>query len=638
MRFSCYLVLFLCSTFSFSQDFQYSSLLINKELKDNANAVVRLDEMVVDILAQDNMIIKSKRVVTVFNKKGGKHVNAYAGYSNSTKVKFIKAVIYDALGNEIKKIKEKDFVDVSAVSGGTLYSDYRVKYIDYTPIGYPYTVVFEKEIQTKNTVTIPSWYFLDGYLVSVEKSIYTVNFPNEDLKPRIAKKNEEEYRVELDEKSNSKTYSLNNIKAIKFENHSPDFRYIFPRLQVAMTKFHYEGYNATLSNWNEMGKWMYRNLIKERLNLPESTKTTIRRMVKDAITDSEKARIVYNYVQENTRYISVQEGIGGIQPISAAEVDRVKYGDCKGLTNYTKALLDVVGVKSNYSRVYASRDKQIDVDEDFPSFLGQTNHVILNIPRENKEDIWLECTSQKIPFGFVGDFTDNRNVFVVDKDGGRIIKTSAYLEKQNLQKIEAKINLLLDGAIKASVLIETRGVQYDNRFYMEDLDRDKILEYYQDTWPNINNLVLEDYAFDNNKREVKFIEDININAKSYARPSGERMLFSPNALNKNSYVPKRYRSRKLPFQVQRGYLDVDSYIISIPEDYGIEALPEPIEIVSEFGEYKASVLEQEDGTLKYERLFLLKSGAYPKEKYGEYRNFRKKVSKNDKAQVVLIKK
>ena len=80
----------------------------------------------------------------------------------------------------------------------------------------------------------------------------------------------------------------------------------------------------------------------------------------------EKAKIVYRYVQDNTRYISVQVGIGGIQPIAAIEVDELKYGDCKGLTNYTQALLDIAGVESFYTIVQAGKEI-VDFDSDFAS-------------------------------------------------------------------------------------------------------------------------------------------------------------------------------------------------------------------------------------------------------------------------------
>jgi hypothetical protein len=51
-----------------------------------------------------------------------------------------------------------------------------------------------------------------------------------------------------------------------------------------------------------------------------------------------KAKLIYDYVQQKSRYVSIQVGIGGWKPMDASDVDRLGYGDCKGLTNYTKAL------------------------------------------------------------------------------------------------------------------------------------------------------------------------------------------------------------------------------------------------------------------------------------------------------------
>ena len=156
----------------------------------------------------------------------------------------------------------------------------------------------------------------------------------------------------------------------------------------------------------------------------------------------EKAKIVYAFMQNKTRYISVQVGIGGWEPIAANKVDAVGYGDCKGLTNYTKALLDAVGVTSYYTVVFA-QDRR-DIDKEFASLQG--NHVILNIPNKGK-DVWLECTSQTTPFGFLGDFTDDRNVLVITPEGGIIKRTPKYINKDNLQTINADITLKENGSV-----------------------------------------------------------------------------------------------------------------------------------------------------------------------------------------------
>src|SRR3546814_20146460 len=60
-------------------------------------------------------------------------------------------------------------------------------------------------------------------------------------------------------------------------------------------------------------------------------------LVSDADSDREKAARIYHYMQQKNRYVSIQVGIGGLQPMFAEEVDRLSYGDCKGLANYTRS-------------------------------------------------------------------------------------------------------------------------------------------------------------------------------------------------------------------------------------------------------------------------------------------------------------
>lgn len=117
----CALFFILFTAGSFAQKNDYSTLKISDSLKENANAVVRLDQMDIIIASQRSMNIKTQRVVSVLNEKGLKDIDAFSHYDKTTSIKNIEAIVYDAFGNEIKKIKRKDFKDQSAVSGSTLF-------------------------------------------------------------------------------------------------------------------------------------------------------------------------------------------------------------------------------------------------------------------------------------------------------------------------------------------------------------------------------------------------------------------------------------------------------------------------------------------------------------------------------------
>ena len=605
---------------------------IPAELIKNSNAVVRLNSKIYTIKDRRKMSISHNRIVTVLNEEGNYFIDAFLGYDKHVRIRKVEAIIYDEFGEVLKKIKKGDFVDQSAVDGGTLYSDSRVLYMSYMPITYPFTVHFKYELETPNTAFIPSWRPISGYYVSTEKDVFSIN-DMANLGVRFKTKRFEEYAIETRNKNaSSVTFTASNIKALKPEDLSPSLAKVTPQGMVATDIFHYNGVDGEAKNWLEFGDWMYHSLLKGRNEVSDSTKKEVLQLVEGIEDPIEKAKQIYKYVQNNTRYISVQVGIGGIQPIPALEVDRLKYGDCKGLVNYTQSLLDVVGVDSYYSIVQAGPEI-VDFESDFAT-LEQGNHIILGI-QNNKDLVWVDCTSQINPFGFIGDFTDNRNVLLVKDGESEIVKTTFYPDSLNTQISKANIKLYEDGSFSSNIEIKTNGIQYDSRFGIESLSNKDAIKYYKRYWKTVNNLEVETYKFNNDKSRVEFTEDLKLNANNYASINGQRFIFSPNVFNRSSFVPSRYRNRNLPLEIQRGYIDFDENKIHLPDGYSIEALPENVFIENEFGTYtlKYSV---DENSISYSRKLFIKTGKYDKSKYGLYRDFRKKISKLDNAIIVLI--
>ncbi len=630
------LILLLCVVqYSFAQKTEYASLLIPANLLKDANAIVRSNATTIDVFSTDEMTVKVDRVVTVLNKLGNSTVGAYVGYDNNSKITRLSAKIYNASGKEIKKISKSKFIDVSAVDGGTLYSDSRVKYLDYTPITYPYTVHLQYEYNTSSTGFLQNWSPIEGYFVSVEKNSYVVNLKKGKI--RVKELNFDGYEIEKNISDTKIYYSIKNISAVKSENYSPSLKDYKPKALVALNSFKTDGVEGYYTNWNEFGRWMYSSLLDGRGIVDEGTKIKILDLVKNINDPIEKAKVVYQFMQNKTRYISVQVGIGGIQPIPANEVDNVGYGDCKGLTNYTKALLDIVGVTSYYTHVEANSFEPVSFEKDFAS-LEQGNHVILNIPN-NGNDIWLECTSQITPFGFLGSFTDDRDVLVITPEGGVLKHTTSYKNEQNLQETKATIVLDAKGSLKAEVLIKSQGIQYGNRYELETLNlKDKKKHYTTNFWANNNNTTIDKVELMNDKDSVVFREKINTSIKDYNTLSSGKILFRVNVFNRNNNIPKRYRNRISPLKIRRGYKDVDEYAIILPDGYKIDgSLIEEKKIENKFGYYAVSLQKINATQIKYKRTLLIKEGTYPKEDYKAYRAFRRNVSKYDNLRIALAK-
>ncbi len=624
-------VLFLfISFYSFSQSKDvYNSLLIPAELKSKANAVVRFETKTVEIINIEEIKVTKKRITTVFNKYGNRHINAGEGYDDNSEIEKIEAYIFDASGEEIKKIKERDFTDASAVSQISIYEDNRVKYLKYIPIKYPYTVEYTSEVVYKNTAFFPDWRPIDGYYVSVQHSEYEIiNTAGVELK--VKKENFGNYNIQ---EISEHHFIADDINGIKYEAYTPELKTIIPRYKVALKTFSMIGVEGVNNNWSDFGKWMYDRLLTGTDDIPQERVDEVKNLTAGVDDKIERAKIIYKYMQDKTRYISIQVGIGGWKPMLANDVDKLGYADCKGLTNYTKALLEAVDVPSYYTLVYGGKNIR-NIDNEFSSTQG--NHAILCVPNDD-ENIFLECTSQTNPFGFTAGFTDDRDVLLVKPEGGEIVHTKVYGADDSLQQTNANISLDETGSFSADVSITTTGFQYSLHEGIEnDTDRDQQL-HYKEYWDNVNGLKIDNIAIENDKTNIIYKENVKLSSINYASKSGDRLIFQPNMFNKVTKIPPRYTERKLEFKIDRAFKDVDEFIIQIPEGLRVEAMTESKKIETKFGTYKFNIETLEGNKLKYTRTYILNKGNYEKEDYKAFRDFRKQIVKHDKTKVVLVK-
>lgn len=626
------LLFFLISGKVIAQD-SYDSFSIPSELLENANAVIRYSEQIVTVEHISELNVKKTRVITVLNKKGNRHVDAYLGYNPSLKIKKLNAIVYNSLGVEIKKFKKSDFNDESAISGGTMYSDSRVKFLKYTPRLYPYTIKITTEYSTLNTAFIRGWTPLNGYNLSIEYSKFT--FKSETIPFRVKMYNDNLLIHPTVNKTKSIVIGeLVNQKAIDFEYLAPVISDLVPNLSISLNQFNLFGKKGGGSNWKEFGKWQYDNLLAGRDELDDEVIAKINKLTKHLSSDLEKAKIIYKYVQDNTRYISVQLGIGGLQPQPASDVDRLKYGDCKGLSNYTKALLNSQNIDAFYAEVYAGSVKK-NVDNDFTSFQG--NHIILYLPQENKDPVWLECTSQTSPFGFLGDFTDDRDVLVMKPTGGEIMHTTRYIGKDNTQISNSKIQIDIDGSMQVNLNINSTGLQYDNLKWIDKLNTDDKKEYYLDKWTNLNGLEVKNVNLINSKFPIFLKEELSMSASKFAILINDKMLLPINPFNRSVNQLVVYKDRKLPFQIKRSFIDTDTNEFQVPTGYQLDYLPEDTLITSEFGTYSIQINKISESEFVYKRKFEMNEGVYINEKYVAYADFLKKIIKKDKIKFSIQK-
>jgi hypothetical protein len=615
-------IIFCCfiatSTLANAQQ-NYDASLIPKELLSYASSVVRNEEVTIEVKSLDNTVYHVIKAITILNKNGDEDARIVIYHDKNDVIKNVKGIVYNEFGKQIDKFSESKFDDVS-VGSGSLFDSERAEHYLPAVTEYPYTIAYEYEEKSKQTLNFDPWVPNGNIGIAVEKSAF--NFIcSPDFKIKFKESNLPAKAIISTNAQGLKTYSW------QVSNYASS-------VQVAPEKFEYYGLKGSYSNWAELGKWISDKLMVNRQELPFQTIEHVKEITKDITDPKLKAKKIYEYMQGKTHYISVQVGVGGYQPFLASDVDQQNYGDCKALVNYTQALLKAVNIESYYCIVKSGRKYNISLQNDFAS-MNQADHIILCVPFKN-DTTWADCTSQTIPFGYLGDFTDNRIVLALTPDGGKLLHTPKYAATDNVESRKAEFTINAAGELSGTMTTLFKGTDYEDR---DDLIKESKSEQYkmeQKKYP-INNMAIESLDFKQDKSfEPITTETIKLNARDYAAVDDGKFYFLLNPANRENYVPKQVRNRQNSVNITRGYTEIDEITYTIPAGYRLEKMPLNVTLNKSFGSFTASMVLKGD-KLIYKRKFQLIGGAYDKDVYQDVVDFYQSGVDADSYNVVLAK-
>jgi len=429
----------------------YTAFTIADSLKKDANAIVRLDEGILDVVSNSKYILDVHQVVTILNAEGAYHLKHTLGFDKFYKIENVEIKVYNELGLLTKKYSRKDFDVQSAYDGVSFVTDEKLMYL-YSPApGYPCTVETNYQINATGYIDLPDWR-INNNNSATEVFRYTVKVPEEiDIRYRTINLMISPL-VTSEKKTKIYKWEANNISVKRLEEGGYEAGRYLPAVQIGANRFSYDGYDGELNNWKNFGKWSY-PFYSEKKPFSDERMNELRAMTEKSGTLFEKVDVLYSYLKKNMRYVSIQLGIGGFKPFSARFVDEKKYGDCKALTNYMRNLLAVVGIPSYPALINAGYNK-FPADSLFPS--SPFNHVILCIPNKN-DTIWLECTSNNARTGFLGSFTENKRALVITENGGVLVNTPPSVAANNKLVINNDIFLDVDGGAKVNTSLYGTG-------------------------------------------------------------------------------------------------------------------------------------------------------------------------------------
>lgn len=597
------------------------------------HAIVQQYDTDVHIRPKGGAIISVKRIVTVLDKKGRSEGQLVLPYDKFISVKYVRGALYNSLGVRENQISTNDGGDYGATDYD-LYDDYRVKYYKLVDYQYPYTVMYQYEIRIDNLLRWPLWHPQDENEY-INESHYNLTSPNGFTYSYL----EQNMKIKPDTTTTPDgekltDWVIRDRPAYKLQDMAPYYK-VVPVIQFTAKKFAVGSYAGSFRSWRSFGLW-YHRLSDDAKVLPDPLKQKIHQLLSGATTRVDSLRRLYQYLQQNTRYVSIQLGIGGWKPFPATYVYNKGYGDCKALSNYMVAILRYCGFEAYPALVYGGIQKR-PVNPDFPS--NQFNHVIVYVPNHGNP-IWLECTDSHIPFGQLGMFTANRYALVVTEHGGKLVHTPALSYKQNreVQHVDISVDSLGNSVIDVDSRIWGNLQEYvRDRVGVKSSDE-------QQKWlrknVHVSDFTLNSYrlsGFDSNHEEgeVRY----NLSSDTFASKTGDRLFIPLNRLNRWHYSIEDDldQKRTQPVDLIFGFSETDTTVIHVPDSYSVESEPKPIHFEKKFGGF-SSHIEKDGNRVLYIRTLQLRKHYYSVKEYPELKDFMEHLSTFDKHMLVLNKR
>ncbi|MCW3119249.1 MAG: transglutaminase protein, partial [Chitinophagaceae bacterium] len=317
-----------------------------------------------------------------------------------------------------------------------------------------------------------SVYFNEGYTTENKTVMFTIP---RWMKVDIKEYNLDDYNIKKSTSYDTRadadviTYTIKNMPALRRESAAPGGSWIYPHLLVLCKEATVDGSKVVFFNTvADQYKW-YRQLVNGIGDDKVSLEQKARELTVGISNDKEKIKAVFNWVQHNIRYIAFEDGIAGFKPAKANMVLSKKYGDCKGMANLTRGLLQSLGYDARLCWIGTNH---IAYDYTTPS-MAVDNHMICALFYQGKK-YFLDATETNIGFDEYAERIQGRQVLIENGDNYLLERVPTVTPEQNTQtekallsfdgteNLKGNVNISYKGESRSDLLSKIQGTKKDN--------------------------------------------------------------------------------------------------------------------------------------------------------------------------------
>jgi Flp pilus assembly protein TadD len=406
-----------------------------KTVSQDYNYYYLLDEKFAILYAEGAVEQYSTLVIKINNEKGiDTWKDSYIPYNEYTQSLLIeKAEVVKKNGNKLTaEQNDNEMVFTSLEPGDVVVIKYRLQNFARGRLAREFWDRYTFEAFVPSDV--------NRYCLLVEKNV-PIDFKliNTELRPAV--KDIEDYKLY--------TWESKNLPAVTDETFMPPLSDIAANLHI-----------STIKSWNDVAKW-YSDISYARIDDEYELREVYDQLFPSSdekLSEVDKARRIYNYVEKNIRYSSVPFRQTAYVPQKPSVTINTRLGDCKDVSSLFVSLAAMAGLKANLVLVETKDNGTKEMV--LPSV--EFNHCIVFLRADGKE-FYLELTDNNLPFASLPDNLIGAASLIIPKQTEqnvvsdlRLIKCGSCIPK----KIKRVENITINGNdLKIAVEVQKSGAQ-----------------------------------------------------------------------------------------------------------------------------------------------------------------------------------
>ncbi|MDP4270371.1 MAG: transglutaminase family protein [Bacteroidota bacterium] len=336
--------------------------------------------------------MKESSVEMILEESASLYTESKEFFNGKTEIKKLEAYSLIPEQEKFRKVPVSKFVKTTE-SDYTYFDDVYCYNFNFPAPGKGGKRCKNSEVEIKDP-NYPLWFYFDSSY-PVEQAEFSVTFPA-SVKITYHLFGEDTTRIRFSQstKGDEITYRWTSTcpKGYDHDHLAPNIRYYVPQIVVQIAESEFKGKTTRhVRTLDDLYKVEYANISK--LNLTESPEV---KAIADSITAGiqsprEKVRAIFKWVQNNIRYIAIEDGSNGLVPREAALVLSRRYGDCKDKSSLLTAMLRAIGQPASLAWL-GTRHLPYKYSE-YPT-ISAGNHMIAVWWNEQNQPVLLDGTTQ----------------------------------------------------------------------------------------------------------------------------------------------------------------------------------------------------------------------------------------------------